>query len=370
MSAVKHLYVHIPVCLSKCNYCGFYSVPVEQAGDLTCLVSSVLEEARIREALGLDLETLYVGGGTPSLLGAANLARLGKALRAGEASEATVEVNPATVGPGDLEAICEAGFNRVSIGIQSLDDGVLAMLGRRHTAEEGLSLVARAVAMNLRVSIDLLYGLPGQTPDRWRGDLSRATGLGVNHLSCYELTLEHGTRLAEDVARGLELPKGRDEGEWFELTHEVLQGLGFDAYEVSSFARSDNDRSRHNQAYWQRRQYLGLGPSAHGFVNNVRYWNHRSIHKWQKALQAGLTPEGGHERLTPEQAVLEVLMLGLRTVDGVSLESLRELVNEPTIKTIVHRALALPNLLQVTSTCLVPTRKGLLQADHLPLLLF
>ena len=338
------LYVHVPFCSAICPYCDF-SVLVGGPERRGSFVRSVAAEAALHGERGLAggafdtatpvaFDTLYLGGGTPSLLAREQLAALLAALRASlpVAPEAwiTLEANPEDVSEAALRGWREAGVGTLSLGVQSFDDAALRLLGRRHDGAGARRAVELALAAGFPiVSLDLIYGLPGLDeggPARWRRDLETAAGLAPPHLSCYQLTVHEGTPFGWRRARGRLGELGEPvQAELFRVTHEDLGARGWEAYEVSNFARSEASRSRHNAKYWRHAPYLGLGPSAHSFDGRRRWWNHRKLPAWSAALASGALPIAGEEPIGPSERALEHLMLGLRTREGVDLPLLRAL---------------------------------------------
>jgi oxygen-independent coproporphyrinogen-3 oxidase len=322
---------------------------------------------------GLEFDTVYFGGGTPSKLTTDQLAGVLEALRRHLAVTpgATIflEANPEDVTPDRTAAWRNLGIRVVSLGVQSFDDDDLRDLGRTHTA----SKARRAAEVLLTtgfdtISIDLMYGLEGRRAEHWRRQLDQATALGVHHLSCYQLTVHEGTifgrRLREGGLREID---DAEQAALFFLTHEVLADAGYPGYEVSSFALAPQHRSRHNRKYWEHTPYLGLGPSAHSFVGGRRWWNHRKLRLWQRAVDSGTIPVEDDECPTSEQLALEALMLGFRTAAGVDLDAVNrrwhtdlERTNAATIEKWVESG----HLIRV-GRFLRPTLAGLAVADSL-----
>jgi oxygen-independent coproporphyrinogen-3 oxidase len=240
-------------------------------------------------------------------------------------AEYFLEANPEDVTVESAAAWHRLGVGFLSLGVQSFDDAALAFLGRRHdgAAARRATESARDAGFST-LSCDLIFGRPGQTSADWRRDLKTAAALGVDHISCYQLTFHGSTIFGKRLRRGevKELDEG-GQAELFHLTHYVLADAGYEAYEVSNFAVGSDHRSRHNQKYWDHTPYLGLGPSAHSFVGSRRWWNLRKVRLWSAAIADGRTPVEASERLTPSDLMLERLALGLRTTDGVDLEALR-----------------------------------------------
>jgi oxygen-independent coproporphyrinogen-3 oxidase len=361
------LYVHVPFCLRKCPYCDFAS------GTELALVADWLRA--IKREMGFygdfapRFDSLYLGGGTPSLLAADELASLVEALEDHFAfspdTEITLEVNPDDVTPQSLQHYRELGINRLSLGVQSFDDRELAFLGRRHDSSRSRRALAWAREAGFaNLGLDLIYGLPGQIVEQWRRSLETALGFGPEHLSCYQLTIEAGTPLARRQAEGqFQRLSEEAEREFFLFTSRFLEEAGYLHYEISNFARGNENRSRHNRKYWNHTPYLGLGPGAHSFRDGRRWWNHRSLKDYCQTLNAGEAPVAGEEILTPEQTRLEALYLGLRTREGVDLNVLLKAQRGKIgLQEMVKAGLA-----KVRDNRLIPTRKGLVVADRLAL---
>lgn len=373
----RSLYVHVPFCVRKCPYCAFYSEALSHNESLDRLVDSLLLELEQRSHhLESTLDTVYFGGGTPSLLGFGRLGRLLERLSphfAGSGmTEVTLEVNPGALRLEELSELRGIGINRLSIGVQSRHDRHLGYLGRVHNARQAMDLIAACVDGNWNVSMDLMYGLPGQSLDEWVDDLLWATNLGVRHLSCYELTVEEGTPLALRHEAGiLQLPDAGLAREFFLSTHRRLAEFGFPGYEVSSFASGPAFRSRHNLATWSHRPYLGVGPSAHSFLDGRRTANVRDVAAWTEAVRDGRNSPGLEEDLTSEQLLLERVMLGLRTLLGVDLAAVRTELGVDLDQRCGAEAKRLERqgLLVLEKNHWKPTLDGLAVADELPLLL-
>lgn len=332
---VRHVYVHAPFCARRCVYCDF-AVKVDRSpnsGRWLAAVAAELEGLRTHgwAPLAPTLDTLYVGGGTPSLLAprfAADLAGLlGRARTAGPELEWTVEANPESFGADLAQAWAAAGVNRVSFGVQSFDAGALRWMGRLHAPQDAKVAVDRARAAGIaNVSVDLIFGLPDSAPRSWPDDLERALALDVPHVSLYGLAVEKGTRLFRHVKEGRSPPpsEGRYQEEYL-LAAQVLADAGYDHYEVSNFARP-GFASRHNQAYWNGVPYLGLGNGAHSFHAGRRWWNERDWDAYAAAVTDGGEGEGsgqaGAETLSAGQSRLEAVWLGLRTAKGLELGAL------------------------------------------------
>ncbi len=326
-----HLYLHIPFCARRCSYCDF-AIAVRREVPSARYVDGVLQEwtrwltAGIPPA-GSPVETIYLGGGTPSSLAPDQLARVlerlrsDRPLRAG--AEVTLEANPEDVTPATATAWVAAGVNRVSLGVQSFDPAVLTWMHRTHTAEQVPVAVGTLRDAGIRnLTLDLIYALPEALERDWAADLDRALALEPEHLSLYGLTVESGTPLGRWVDRGTArtVPEERYASE-FHQAHHRLTGAGFRHYEVSNYARPGR-QAVHNAAYWRRAPYLGLGPSAHSAVGSRRWWNLREWAAWDAAVAAGATTIAGEETLDPGAVRIEELYLGLRTDGGVAAQQL------------------------------------------------
>jgi len=379
------LYVHVPFCRQKCRYCDFYSIPYTSVIPSTSLVTEWLHALDREAMLYKDrfpfFDTLYLGGGTPTRLTAENLAGLVAILRRHFAlcpdAEVSLEANPNDV---TLEKLCllrDLGFNRISLGVQSMEDRELAFLGRTHSARQAAHAMERIRAIGFPgFGVDLIYGLPSQTDVEWRGTLQETLAFSPHHVSCYQLTVSRGTPLWKMREAGLfAMPDEEQEIRLFLTASEVLEGQGYFHYEVSNFARmpqkgpqyapgKNPNVCRHNSKYWERGPYLGLGPSAHSFDGDTRWWNHRSVRRYCEELNLGRRPVQGSERLSEEQASLERLSLQLRTREGTPIRDLGS--REKTDR--VLPGLIEAGLLEVIGERAVPTREGFLVADRLPLL--
>jgi len=327
------LYIHFPFCLKKCLYCDFNSTPLSGAdhAEYLALLEAELELRRRALPEPVQAFTLYLGGGTPSLLSPAQVGRLIERAAVlfglGEEAEVTLEANPGTLTPDKLAGYRAAGVNRLSLGIQSFEDRLLRRLGRVHTAREALAAfeAARRAGFD-NLSIDLMHALPGQTLPQWRAALRQAVALAPEHLSAYALSVEEGTPFAALLAAGeLPLPGEEEAAQMFEATAELLDAAGYRQYEISNFARPGR-ASRHNGAYWSRESYLGFGAGAHSFWNadglGRRWQNAAGLGSYRGELTAGRLPERELTALTLEEAVAESFFLGLRVLKGVDLSRL------------------------------------------------
>ena len=317
----QHLYIHVPFCTRRCSYCDF-SIAVRRQVPADDFVASITAELKHVEPLG-SLETVYFGGGTPSLLPPESIrtilldvVHLTPSL---DGVEVTLEANPENVTPVAARGWRSAGVNRVSLGAQSFDDRVLEWMHRTHDAAQ----IGRAVAMVREagihdISLDLIFALPESLERDWDRDLDQAMALAPSHLSLYGLTVEPRTPLDRWISRGaIQVPSDDRYADEYLRAHERLSAAGFEFYEVSN-AASGGRRSRHNSAYWSGRPYLGVGPAAHSFDGRARRWNYAAWEAYRSAIAAGDSAVDSREELSDEQRELERIYLGLRTVEGVT----------------------------------------------------
>ncbi len=395
MTTAPGLYIHVPFCARVCPYCDF-AVQTGGPKKRSAYVDSLVQEigawgARVRgdahEIVGPALEvnqikaswacaspfdSVYIGGGTPSSLAVSALetilAALFEALPIAADRTVTLETNPEDVTEAHLAAWRDLGITRLSLGVQSFDDDALGLLGRTHTSVGAIAAVGAALEAEFGVvSLDLIYGVPGQSAAGWRATLEQAVSLQPHHISCYELTVHETTPFFDARRRG-ELVELADDtkADLFFATHRFLAAVGYPAYEVSNFACRPAYRSRHNRKYWDHSPYLGLGPSAHSFDGaGARWWNERRLDDWAAVLDEGFLPIAATESLSPEQLVLEALALKLRTTAGLDLAGIErrfgvELAGRNA--EVVER-LKETGLVESHAERLVPTLKGLAVAD-------
>ena len=321
------IYLHIPFCVSKCPYCDFYSVT-----DLTLkprFLKALMAEMEMISAEKLCFDTLYIGGGTPSVYSHHDMGKIVNAISENfdlkPESEITIEVNPGTVSRDQLRGYRDAGINRINIGVQSFFQGNLDFLGRIHTAGEARSAVTEAQRAGFQnIGIDLIYGLPDQSEGDWLENLKSAVEYDPTHLSCYTLTYENGTPLCNSLNDGRIQPLAEDKVRaLFESTIDFLESREYFQYEISNFARIGKNGlprvSRHNLKYWTLVPYIGLGASAHSFRENQRYWNVSDVAEYIDLIESGRLPVAEREVLSREQQIIEAIYLGLRTTAGIDL---------------------------------------------------
>lgn len=293
-------------------------------------VDSLLVEMRLTADLPLAFDTVYFGGGTPSVLAAAAIEQILQTARSTHHiladAEITLEINPGTVTPAQLQKYRRSGINRLNIGVQSFREQNLEFLGRLHTVQEARQAIEWArLAGFENVGLDLIYGLPDQTQNSWRRDLETAAAYAPEHLACYTLTFESGTLMDKQLREGrIAAPNDKRVGELMIFTANFLADQGYARYEVSNYSRGQNRRSRHNSKYWSFAPYRGLGPSAHSFIEPERFWNIADIATYVRRLKDGCLPVDSREILDRQQMMLESVYLGLRTTDGIDVIKFEE----------------------------------------------
>ncbi len=367
------IYLHVPFCAVRCGYCDFntYTLPELGPGASTDdFADTALREldlaARVLGAAAPVVDTVFVGGGTPTLLRAADLVRLLDGVRdrfgLAPGAEVTTEANPDSVTASSLRALADGGFTRVSIGMQSAVPHVLATLDRTHDPERVGTAVTAARAAGLATSLDLIYGAPGESLADWRTSLESALAHEPDHVSAYALVVEEGTKMAARVRRGeLPMPEGDDEADKYELADELLAAAGYEWYEVSNWARDDASRCHHNEGYWRGDAWWGVGPGAHGHVGGVRWWNVKHPRAYASRLAAGESPAAGRETLTAAQRHDEDVLLGVRLRAGLPLDRL-EAAGRTAVAGLVADGL-LEGVAAVRDRRAVLTRRGRLLAD-------
>jgi putative oxygen-independent coproporphyrinogen III oxidase len=327
------IYVHVPFCASRCGYCDFNTYTSTELGGGGAMASyadhAIAEVTLARERVGDRVaSTVFFGGGTPTMLPASDLVRIldaiGSSFTLADDAEITTEANPESVDADKLRALRQGGFTRVSFGMQSAAEHVLATLDRQHTPGGALRAVDLARDAGFQhVNVDLIYNTPGETDADWQRSLDAAVGAGVDHVSAYSLIVESGTRLAARINRG-ELPMPDDDvgADRYLMAEETLAGNGFEWYEVSTWAKSTSARSRHNLLYWTGGDWWGIGPGAHSHLDGVRWWNVKHPSDYAKRLAAGESPQRDSEVLDDATRRLEDVMLGIRIRDGLPLDAL------------------------------------------------
>ena len=373
------VYLHVPFCAVRCGYCDFNTYTATELGGgaslaayaATALGEIALADRVLRDA-GLpqrEVATVFVGGGTPTLLPVDDLVRLLDGVRStwglAPGAEVTTEANPDSVTPEGLARLAAAGFTRVSFGMQSAVPHVLATLERTHDPARIPDVVRWARDAGLRVSLDLIYGTPGESLDDWRCSVEAALATGVDHVSAYALVVEPGTRMAVQVRRGeLVLPDEDDQAAKYELADDLLTAAGLRWYEVSNWARTPDDASRHNLGYWRGDDWWGVGPGAHSHVGGVRWWNVKHPRAYADRLAQGLSPAAGREVVDGDTAELERVMLGVRIAEGLPLDAVPA-TSRQAVAGLVADGLVDPRAALGADGArrLVLTRRGRLLAD-------
>ena len=335
---LRHVYVHVPFCARRCSYCDF-AIAVRRAVPSAEYAGALARELELRSlgSVAERVDTIYLGGGTPSRLGSDGVRRVLDALAPhfppGDDAEITIEANPDDVDDAAVEAWRTAGVNRVSLGVQSFDDRALAWMHRTHESARVVQ-AARALANGgiPNWSLDLIFALPADLGRDWTRDLDRALELSPPHVSLYGLTVEPHTPIARWRDRGANVEGGEDSYEIeYLLAHDRLSNAGYAHYEVSNFGRPGFE-SRHNRGYWTGAPYVGLGPAAHGFDGTARRWNEREYAAWLRRIESGEDPVGGSEELTDENRIAEEVYLGLRTSDGLAVSGAEVALAEPWVQ--------------------------------------
>ena len=346
-----HYYLHIPFCVSRCAYCDFFSTT--QLARRDAYVAALLREIAMRR--NEPAATVYFGGGTPGVLAVDAIRRLIEAIPVDHRhpAEITLEANPGDLTADYLLKLRQTGVNRLSIGIQSLQDPLLQSIGRRHTAQQAVQAVQAAQQAGFgNISIDLIYGLPGQTFTMWQKDIAAALRLNVQHLSCYCLSYEPGTRLTNLLEQGIVKEQDEDTlNRMYDYLCERVAAQGYEHYEVSNFALP-GFHSRHNSSYWEDKSYIGLGAGAHSYdaAQRIRSWNISDLEQYIAAMNRNERPFE-QEQITPGQHRMELIMLGLRTSQGVS----RTLVpDSPALQDYLRRG-----LIRDTGTRYIVTQQGI-----------
>ena len=370
------IYIHVPFCIKKCKYCDFYSIT--DIGMMTSFVHALISEIKLSPHIFYHFDSIYFGGGTPSLLSPQHISDivqiLVKQFHFADNIEITLESNPKTIDMELLRGFKDAGVNRIHLGVQSFSDPYLTFLGRVHSAKdtiEAIKMIQKTGFSNM--GVDLIYGLPQQTVGQWRDELSYAASFLPGHLSCYMLTYEPGTPLEKELRKGKfnALPDAQTAA-LFKTTVETLSANGYFQYEISNFARTVKQangkpdtltyRSRHNQKYWNFSPYIGFGPSAHSFKPPIRYWNVGNIHDYMAIINTQKLPVEDQESLTTDQQIMEVISLRLRTSEGINMKAFEDefgISFHDTFSPAVDNLIG-DDLLLISSDHLKTTLKGML----------
>jgi oxygen-independent coproporphyrinogen-3 oxidase len=368
------LYIHIPFCHSKCPYCDFYSITKIEYKQI--FIETLLKEIKFysdRYRSSLDFDTIYIGGGSPSILNLNELSLILNALYSdfslSSTPEITIEVNPGKIEKSIFRSYLTAGINRLSFGIQSFNDSELKLLGRIHSAEEAEEtyFMARNAGFE-NISVDLIYAIPNHLWKNWQSSLERTVSLNPDHISIYGLTFEPGTPFFIKL-NNKELQKVSEETEvqLFEFSHDFLCSNGFVHYEVSNFSKSEQKISRHNYKYWNHSFYLSFGPSSHSFWGKMRWANVKSIIKYIESLKNDKLPIEFHENLNKSDMQLETILLSLRTYQGLDLERFKELYQQDFLELFSGKinSLIKNNYAELKNEYFRFTQKGMLLCDEI-----
>jgi putative oxygen-independent coproporphyrinogen III oxidase len=334
-----HAYVHIPFCTVKCGYCDFNTYTSNELGTLkqtdfaATLIGEIILSAKILQQSNVaprKLKTVFFGGGTPSLLPAADLIAILDELESkfGFQSDAeiTFEANPDSVTRESLSALKNAGFTRISIGMQSAVPDVLKTLERTHNPENVAIALDIAKSLGFRTSLDLIFGAPGETLQQWEQTVLKVIELDPGHLSAYSLIVEPGTKLARQISSGELADVDEDlQADKYELADKLLTDAGYSWYEISNWSKSEDLKSNHNLAYWSGQDWWGYGPGAHSHLGSVRWWNHKHPLSYANLLEKNTSPAAGREQLDSKTAALERILLESRTSEGMSIEQIKKL---------------------------------------------
>ena len=386
------VYIHVPFCMRRCGYCDFNTYTAVDMGAGASrgnYANMVIREMSIvrdwQSSHGIDepeAATVFFGGGTPTILKASDLVAMLNAVRdtwsIAENAEITTEANPDTVNADYVKELADGGFNRISFGMQSAVPSVLKTLDRTHTPANVAAGVAAANAAGMRSSVDLIYGAPGESLDDWRTSVRTAIDLGVNHISAYALTVAPNTKMGRQIAAGtLPTPDDDDEATKYEIADDLLGAAGLEWYEISNWARPGYE-SQHNLGYWRNVDWAGLGPGAHSHYGNVlgveqsapeektetvktsglRSWDIAHPRMWGQAINAGDVPWSGSERISKEENLEEIIMLGLRIREGLDLSRLGNMVDMARIQPMEDEG-----LIVIRDGRVIPTRTGRLLND-------
>jgi oxygen-independent coproporphyrinogen-3 oxidase len=374
-----HAYLHIPFCRVRCGYCDYNTYTstelrgVTQNSFLDNLLSEISFSRNVLQQLSSQnrkFSTVFFGGGTPTQLAAEQLALVLETLRKEfgieDNAEITTEANPDTVDERYLTTLAEAGFTRVSIGMQSSVASVLKTLDRTHNPENVAKAVSAAKAAGLQVSVDLIYGTPGESLDDWRESLSTAIDLEPNHISAYSLIVEPGTKLARQVRSGeLNAPSDDDHADKYEIAEQMISAAGFDWYEVCNWSKGESTMSQHNLAYWRSNDWWGYGPGAHSHIGGTRWWNVKHPSAYAERLVSAESPALARENLDDSEKATERVLLELRLREGMSIELLKSI--NPLVAKPISQFIAdgMVNATDAIRGQLTLTLKGRLLADAL-----
>ena len=368
------IYIHIPFCTEKCIYCDFYSLP-NQEQSIKPFIKNLCKEISIRSkksTIDWKIDTIFIGGGTPSLLSESDLeniiSAINKNFNLNDLKEFTIEANPGEFDYNKMVNFKLMGVNRISFGFQSLNLDMLKFMSRWHTPEDSIRSFKNArKAGYSNINIDMIFGIPGQTLDVWSNNLETIVSLEPEHISAYSLTVEKQTPLYHLVQSDrVKMPHENIDLDMFNFTIDFLTEKKYSQYEISNYCKSKRE-CLHNLHYWKRNPYLSFGPSAHGFNKNIRYWNTRDLNNYMKNLNKNNLPDSESETLTQENIFNELILNSIRIKSGINLTQIKNDFNIETQQNILNKANEWGENLTIKSDCIKLSRKGMPIADEITL---
>ncbi|MAX13721.1 MAG: coproporphyrinogen III oxidase [Candidatus Marinimicrobia bacterium] len=368
------IYIHIPFCTEKCIYCDFYSLP-NQEQSIKPFIKNLCKEILIRSkksTIDWKIDTIFIGGGTPSLLSESDLeniiSAINKNFNLNDLKEFTIEANPGEFDYNKMVNFKLMGVNRISFGFQSLNLDMLKFMSRWHTPEDSIRTFKNArKAGYSNINIDMIFGIPGQTLDVWSNNLETIVSLEPEHISAYSLTVEKQTPLYHLVQSDrVKMPHENIDLDMFNFTIDFLTEKKYSQYEISNYCKSKRE-CLHNLHYWKRNPYLSFGPSAHGFNKNIRYWNTRDLNSYMKNLNKNNLPDSESETLTQENIFNELILNSIRIKSGINLTQIKNDFNIETQQNILNKANEWGENLTIKSDCIKLSRKGMPIADEITL---
>ena len=368
------IYIHIPFCTEKCIYCDFYSLP-NQEQSIKPFIKNLCKEISIRSkksTIDWKIDTIFIGGGTPSLLSESDLeniiSAINKNFNLNDLKEFTIEANPGEFDYNKMVNFKLMGVNRISFGFQSLNLDMLKFMSRWHTPEDSIRTFKNArKAGYSNINIDMIFGIPGQTLDVWSNNLETIVSLEPEHISAYSLTVEKQTPLYHLVQSDrVKMPHENIDLDMFNFTIDFLTEKKYSQYEISNYCKSKRE-CLHNLHYWKRNPYLSFGPSAHGFNKNIRYWNTRDLNNYMKNLNKNNLPDSESETLTQENIFNELILNSIRIKSGINLTQIKNDFNIETQQNILNKANEWGENLNIKSDCIKLSRKGMPIADEITL---
>jgi len=378
MNMTDYLYIHIPFCIKKCLYCDFFSEPYN-AKTVVNYTDALCKELSLKKDFAQSLKAIYIGGGTPSLLPDECFMKLFQCLRNNyhfsTDIEITVEANPGTISESKMQTMLDAGANRFSIGVQSFQDDELKFLGRIHNSGDATRTIEALIKHGIEnFSIDLMYGIPGQTMESWKASLRNAVELSPTHISTYELTLEENTPLYAIIKSDtIAMPNEDLILEMYNHTIDYVAGHGYKHYEISNFALL-GFKCIHNLNYWNRGEYIGAGAGAHSFVNGVRAINIADVNKYIDSLNCGIIPETESFMITPAESLKETIFLGLRKTEGINAKDnpSSTIADREALKKLIDASgeMICEGYLELNEDYLRLTRKGIVISNTIIVKLF